>query len=342
MDRHPKSLPGTIRRRKRKRAPPSRQQVSVFKLLVSLLVLLTGLAWTIGLLWFSLSMSHRHEHKVYTDTEEVPPPLFLNLWPDDKSATHLQPMLMECPGCLDVTNSRRKKTGSTARVLVVRPPGKFGDVMSEFVATYLEGSEMEVVSSTAPLSAPFPDDDDYDAVIHVLTLPLLLEAFDVLLMAAEPTKALLTADDVLAVVQHLVKWHCRISNHLHRTRSIVLTLDPTMSFPLRSEKKMEFLYNQTNVPLERDAFAKKIMEHIDAGTAFWKTLLAKGSSLRSKESNLPERVSALIQESMQNGICPETLPSLSSRWFYMSSPLEKLLDSLWDTSSFIEATDDEN
>mmetsp|Transcript_11376 Transcript_11376/g.21722 ORF Transcript_11376/g.21722 Transcript_11376/m.21722 type:complete len:342 (+) Transcript_11376:80-1105(+) len=341
MDRRPKSLPGTIRRRKRKRTQPSRQQISLFKLLVSVMVLLTGLAWTIGLLWFSLSMNMQ-EQKESTQTEESPPPPFLNLWPDDKSATDLQPMLMDCPSCLNVAKSRRGKTDKTARLLILRPPGKFGDVMAEFVQTYLQESEMEVVSSTAPLSAPFPDDGEYDAVIHVVTLPLLLEAFDVLLTAAEPTKALLTADDVLAVVQHLIKWHCRISNRLHRTRSIVLTLDPTMSFPLRSEKKMQFLYNQTDIPLERDDFAKKILEHIDAGTDFWKTLLAKGSSLRSKDSNLPQRVNTLIQESMQDEICPETLPALSSRWFFMSSPLETLLDSLWDTSSFNEATDDEN
>ena len=338
MDCRPKSLPGTIRRRKRKRTQPSRQQVSVVKLLVSVMVLLTGLAWTIGLLWFSLSMNMQ-EHKVSTDTE-VPPPLYLNLWPDDKSASDLQPLLMECPGC-DVAKSLRDRTDKPERVLIVRPPGSFGLILSEFVETYLEGSEMEVVSSTAPLSAPFPD-DDYDAVIHVVTLPLLLEAFDVLLTAAEPTKALLTADDVLAVVQHLIKWHCRVANHLHRTRSVVLTLDPTMSFPLRSEKKLEFLYNQTDIPLERDEFAKKMMEHIDEGTAFWKALLAKGSSLRSKESNLPDRANTLIQEAMKDGICPETLPALSSRWFFMSSPLETLLDSLWETTVFNEATDDEN
>lgn len=340
MDCRPKSLPGTIRRRKRKRTQPSRQQVGVFKVLVSIMVLLTGLAWTIGLLWFSLNNINMREHDLSTDTEE-PPPMFFNLWPDDKSAMDVQPMLAECPGCGVVESLRGKTTDELKRVLIIRPPGKFGDILFEFVEAYFEGSKMELVPSTAPLNAPFPE-GDYHAVIHLLTLPLLLEAFDVLLEASEPTKALLTADDVLAVAQHLIKWHCRVANNFHGKRSIVLTLDPTLSFPLRSEKKLGLLYNQTEIPVDRDDFAKKTMEHIDEGMSFWKSLLKNSSGLRSKENNLPERANILIQNAMMDGICPETLPDLSSRWFSMSSPLETLLDSLWNTDAFKEATDDEN
>ena len=345
MDCRPKPLPGTIRRRKRKRAAPNRQQVSAFKVLLAVMVLLTGLAWTIGLLWFSLSMSitnenSSQENESKSGEENKPPPLIVNLWPSDESASDLEALLVDCHGCA----AKHAMENQQQRVLIVRPPGEFGDIMSEFVFKYLDGSEMKIVASTAALNDPFPE--EYDVIIHVATLPLLLEAFDVLLTAAEPTKALLTADDVLAVVQHLVKWHCRVASQARNSRSFVLTLDPTISYPLSSEKVLEELYNQTKIPIPRDELALKTMNHIDAGTAFWKTLLTKGKALRAfakDTSDLPERAAAVIRKTLEDGKCPEPTKA-SSSWFSLSSPLETLLESLWETSIAGEAGEvmDEN
>ena len=329
MDRRP--LPGTIRRRKRKRAP-NRQQVSFFKVMLALMVLLISLAWTIGLLWFSLSMNlEDSDGKAEASSQDHPPPRFFNLWPSDTTHTP-EGLLIDCPHC--------DNPSTVERVLLVRPPGQFADILSGFMETYLRGSDIDFVTTAAPLSAPFPVVDPDAVLVHVMTLPLLLEAFDVLLEASDPSKALLTGDDVLAVVQHLIQWHCRVVAHAQNRRSLVLTLDPTLSSPLRTERKLETLYNQSNVPILRDDFAKKALDHIDQGTDFWEELMARGKGLRSKESDLPERARALIQKSMPGGACPNTFPPLSSGWFSHSSPLETLLDSLWETAASGETMDE--
>ena len=338
MDCRPKPLPGTIRRRKRKRsAAPSRQQVSAFKVLIAVMVLVLGLAWTIGLLWFSLTMNMKDNKSASASQDnnnaDQPPPFIVKLWPSDSSASELDALLTDCPACAP------KRGDPPARVLIVRPPGQFGDIMTEFVQKYLEESATEISSSAAPLNDAFPE--EYDVLIHIATLPLLLEAFDVLLTAAEPTKALLTADDVLAVVQHLVKWHCRVAAHASQTKSSVLTLDPTISYPLLSENILQHLYNNTQqVPIPRDEFARKTMVHIDEGTSFWTSLLNKGKALRTQESDLPERATALIRKTLKDGKCPEPKTKTGTSWFSLSSPLETLLESLWEVAVSSEVMDE--
>jgi hypothetical protein len=319
---------------------------------MSLLVLAMGLAWTMGILFFSLSMNVGQHRQ----TVEVPPPHFQNLWPDDaSSAKDLVPgLLQEClpPACVPTRSVKKYE-----KVLLVRPPGPLGDILVAFCVKYLadRDPDMQLTSTTAPLSAPFPDTTNYDALIHLVTLPLLLEALDMLLLAATPTQALLTPDDVVAVVQHLVTWHCRVAAHAHELATVVLTLDPTLSFPLRSEGHLRFLVdegdvdetNPREVPVPRQDLAEQTLAQLDRGTAFWQGLLATPqlSSLRSKAAspNLLQRVDALLRRLLPDGQCPAVTTAAAPRgWFAAASPVESLLESLWVDPLLTEERSDEN
>lgn len=347
MDRRSTTLPGTIRRRKRgRRATPRRPNLA--KLVMGLLVLAMGLTWTLGILFFSLSMNVG-QHRQTVETREEPPPHFLNAWPDDAAEDLVPGFLQEClpPACVAT-----RAVNKYENVLVVRPPGPLGDILAAFVYKYLEDSTLQITVTTAPLHAPFPATTDYDALIHLVTLPLLCEALDLLLLAATPTQALLTPADVVAVVEHLLQWHCRVAAHAHEVATVVLTLDPTLSFPLRSEAHLHFLLNDDGkdadeIPVSRQELAQQTMAQVDRGTAFWEGLLlpqqsSSSSSLRAKaaSANLPQRVDTLIQRLLPDGHCPAVFPAATRGWFAAASPVESLLESLWVDA--LEERSDEN
>jgi hypothetical protein len=165
-------------------------------------------------------------------------------------------------------------------VTILRPPGVFGSIIEGFVRQCInkniddEAERIDfAIHATSRIIHPPPfkrwsetktHPEHY--YIHAMTLPVLLEAIDLVMMTLDDKRPVLlqsggvqlTWQDFMDSVKLLVRWHCRASNlaktlELHDDSNYVMTmtLQSTLEHPLKAEIELLDFLGVTPVDFDR-------------------------------------------------------------------------------------------
>lgn len=179
---------------------------------------------------------------------------FVDLWPDDRHSTRYRRSLPSRIPVLEEedveeegeeADNNNHNNLSIQRVALVHPPGRLGDVFVEYItrvvhlqpqhetnggANEKDGEKTTIRSksipppqielvSTVQLMASKKEDDGtkqpYTKIIRLATLPVLLEAVDILLAhpGSGPMSTAISEQDILDLVRQLVRWQCHVTNY---------------------------------------------------------------------------------------------------------------------------------
>ena len=220
------------------------------------------------------------------------------------------------------------------RVALVHSPGKIGDVFVQYVTRVLNLSlspnstdnisnerdevahSIELVSSSQIIETQHQSTLPYSKIIRMATLPILLDATD-LLLAHDSTlgsitqggthnKGRHTIQDILDLVRQLVRWQCHMSKHSNDTPLLTITLHRMMGFSSMTTRKIQSFLDLTppsdnpkHNRIAMDDISLVVTDIIDNASSTIQRLLVMNETLAHKSAaNLNDIVNDLVKEEL--------------------------------------------
>jgi hypothetical protein len=345
-------------RRRRHHSMGQEPSVATPKVLAALAALVLGILWTVGVLFFSLtvvtvpdgSIGRRGQERQSLD--KIPN---INLWPDDEANRILNEHLADClpQKCTLKSSSlslpQKQQKQQPILITILRPPGVFGSVLERFTREFVQNSKFDKNGGTgrsvvvqaksqsppdaAAAAAAALTDETTDSTtvrkmkqqhppqeyfVHCVTVPLLLQAADLALLTVSDSEGFpqerITWNDLLDVIVLLVRWHCRISTHVSRTKShyvLKLGLAPTLSHPTKSEYDLAHLLDinlndyasgsaggHPSWMVDRGELSVLVLKRVDQATALLRQM--QGFLPGDSTQDLQLAVDSLLQEEFRS------------------------------------------
>ena len=256
--------------------------------------------------------------------DAAPPGRAWQLWPDDAAAGAQDMVEVLTPTKNHVAAS---STTTTTQVILICPPGVLGHVLHDFVmelVTHISSHEGALWNVHVAFT---PDDISHIMgtishhprattttsmtnvkVIHTISLPVLLEAVDVALVAQDETHVPPpqgtaqhndhpatvppppTWKDLELMVQQMVQWHVDMHQQYSEASTVtnplptlLLTLQSTLMIPQKNEGRLlHFLLDHPDqatqwsntLVIPRDDLAHQVLDRVDQATSLWQRSLA--------------------------------------------------------------------
>lgn len=219
------------------------------------------------------------------------------------------------------------------RVAVVHPPGKLGGVFVQYVTRILNLSynvsnsrdevahSIELVSTSQLVGAELQSKQPYNKIIRMATLPILLDATDLLLAHADATAASTNhgeaqhkgspkLQDVLELVRQLVRFQCHISKHSANTALLTITLDRMMGFSSMTTKRVQSFLgltppadNPKQNRIAMDDISLVVTDIIDQASSMIQRLLLVDETVSNMSAaKLNDMVNDVVDEELNAGI----------------------------------------
>jgi hypothetical protein len=215
-----------------------------------------AIVWTVGVAVFSHSVVVAEE-KQEVDKEQaivnVVTGQAFRMWPQDGDYPKFSDTLKDCrpqenPKCLQHVPENTK----TQRIVLLRPPGKFGDIFTKYVegVVYYHWSnttDLVLIPTSHVPPYGYGKTHGYTKIIRLAVSPLMTHAADIL----QHAQGSVGMQDLRHVVRQLVRWHCRLSHVAAHTTLLTVTLEALVGQAWDTDEKIrQFLNLAKKSPME--------------------------------------------------------------------------------------------
>lgn len=168
----------------------------------------------------------------------------IDIWPNDRQSETSLSLLTSCLPESDPDKTcrlRRKPGASSQNVGVVRPPGLFGMLLQSFVEEVVSSHPIQHDEAILNPINFIQEGHEFTNVVRLSVLPMLLQAADLMLDAADTNTtdhSQFTTSDVEETIRELVQWHCHLSKIANDTALLTLSGKKILSRPREAAREL--------------------------------------------------------------------------------------------------------